>query len=163
MKKYKTGYKTKKNLVGQYNGFFIYRIVTEVRQWDRFYRCYTDRIVQERISYRFSKKENGPLFECYRDSFEDIINCIDEFISGNVYYMTETDRRKYITNPNNDCGWAFNKEDCIRFLKDHKNGSIRTKYIIEERLEDANFHTFCGLLSKREYYKAMKYIEEDYA
>ena len=163
MKKYKTGYKTTKNLVGQYNGFFIYRIVTEVREWDRFYRCYTDRIVQERIGYQFSKKENGPLFECYRYSLEDITNCIDEFISGNIYYMTKADRRKYITKPNEECGWGFNKEDCQKFLEEHKKGNMRTKYIIEERLEDANFHTFCGLLSNMEYDKAMKYIEEDYA
>ena len=77
--------------------------------------------------------------------------------------MTKADRRKYITKPNYNCDWGFNKEDCQKFLEEHKKGNMRTRYIIEERLEDANFHTLCGLLSNMEYDKAMKYIEEDYA
>lgn len=160
MKKCKTGRKETKKLVGEYNGFFIYRIKTEDRQWDRYLRCYIDVIIQERIGYRFSKKENGPLFECYRDSFEDIINCIDEFISGNVYYMAKADRRKYITKPNEECGWGFNKEDCQKFLEEHKKGDMRTRYIIEERLEDANFHTFCGLLCAKDYNGAEEYLKK---
>ena len=151
MKRYKTSTKETKEVVGEYNGFAIYRVTIQGREWDYFHRCYTDKITHTDVYYTFAKGVGKPLYDCYRCTVDSLCEAIDEFINGTTCFLTKAERRKYIAKPNEECEWGFSKKDCQKFLEEHKKGNIKTQYIIEERLEDANFHTFCGLLCAKDY------------
>ena len=43
-------------------------------------------------------------------------------------------------------GWGFNEESFFRLVMRHKYGDEATRLYVEERLEDANFHTPCRLV-----------------
>ena len=72
-------------------------------------------------------------------------------------------------------GWGFDMAKCLHFLANHMDAdnvdegdneqlmsAIATKEMIEWRLEDANFHTFCGYLHNNEYAHALAWIAKEY-
>ena len=94
----------------------------------------------------------------------------------NCVAMTWADVDK-MNELNRKCGWGFDKKDCNEFLFNHmksyisvlkteddtaKNGA-RKMEMIEYRLEDANFHSFCHMLHTHDYGRAKDWIEEEYA
>ena len=100
---------------------------------------------------------------------------MDKVFSGCIV-MTEADAEE-MQNLDEKCGWGFSAMDCMRFLADHMDANairkfsvepnevmeaIRTEEKIEFRLEDCNFHTFCGMLHDGKYDDAYKWIREDF-
>ena len=100
---------------------------------------------------------------------------MSEVFNGCVV-MTKADAEE-MNRLNEKCGWGFSAMDCLHFLADHLGANvtrkfstepdevmeaIRTMEKIEYRLEDANFHEFCGLLSDHDYNGAMEWIRKDY-
>ena len=78
---------------------------------------------------------------------------------------------------NEACGWGFTMAKCLHFLANHMDAdyahhneedkekflsAIAEKEMIEWRLEDANFHTFCGLLHDNKYAEALAWIAKEY-
>ena len=74
---------------------------------------------------------------------------------------------------NKDNGWGFSTPDLLHMIADHMNAhydtedgktpleACRCAEKIEWRLEDANFHTLCGLLNCADYKKAIEYVAND--
>lgn len=93
------------------------------------------------------------------------------------YELTEIDERICgLKNKKSD--WAFTNAQLRYFLRRHKQAYVnnrgfdfrqekeilaneRRMAMISYRLDDANFHTFAGLLDRHEYNKAEEWIEED--
>ena len=74
-------------------------------------------------------------------------------------------------------GWGYSLAKCLHLLADHmecdeaiedeedeeKVNWCKAKIeMIEWRLEDANFHTFCGLLHDGKYNEALAWIAKEY-
>lgn len=57
-------------------------------------------------------------------------------------------------------GWGFYQQDLLVLCCLHEAG--RHRQVIEDLLEDCNFHTECGLLADGEYDECRKVIIDDY-
>lgn len=64
-----------------------------------------------------------------------------------------------------DSGWGFTCREMLEMIGFHKLcrefGLKEGPVIIEAALEDANFHTLCGLLNAGDYDEAYEYVERD--
>lgn len=64
-----------------------------------------------------------------------------------------------------DNGWGFTCREMLEMIGFHKLcrefGMKEGPVIIEAALEDANFHTLCGLLNAGDYDEAYEYVERD--
>jgi hypothetical protein len=47
-------------------------------------------------------------------------------------------------------------------MREHQKASKRIKILLEDRLEDANFHTECGYLANHDYEGFEKLVTKDY-
>ena len=56
-------------------------------------------------------------------------------------------------------GWGFGRDDLMALMALHKSNKFRRK--IEDLLEDCNFHTECGLLSKKQYKEFERFVNEN--
>lgn len=65
---------------------------------------------------------------------------------------------------NAENGWGIDLDELSDLIHQHenarKNGDEKIMAKIEYRLTDINFHTECGLLSRGEYDKALKTLED---
>lgn len=69
---------------------------------------------------------------------------------------------------NNENGWGFGMSDLLRLVADHMDAREfddhehdRIMEMIEWRLTDANFHTFCELLHDNKYDNAVEWIMKE--
>ena len=77
---------------------------------------------------------------------------------------------------NEQHGWGFTAADCLRLTAKHMDAdfahhyeedpdkamaALAEKEMIEWRLTDANFHTFCGYLREGNYNGAVKWVLSD--
>ena len=83
-------------------------------------------------------------------------------ISGEVIYFTDAEREKYVYAPNRKCDWGYGYESLMKILKEHKKADKRMKLLLEDRLDDANFHYEAGELSQERYDELEKYITDHY-
>ena len=71
---------------------------------------------------------------------------------------------------NSENGWGFSDADLLRLIADHMDANFAVEdgeeplehnlkmESIEWRLEDANFHTLCGLLNAKDYNEAIRWV-----
>jgi hypothetical protein len=76
--------------------------------------------------------------------------------------MTRADERRMMAL-NMKHGWGFTQKEMLRLINDYvkayKTGNTRRMECIEFRLEDANFHTECGLLADKNFAEVRELVE----
>lgn len=95
------------------------------------------------------------------------------------YVLTEKDM-EICSRENQKNSWGFNERMLRYQLDKHRKAWVNLKGLdegrhdkqifkyerdiamVEERLEDANFHTFCNLLSQHDYEDAKQWIRNEY-
>lgn len=153
----KKPYGVKVNPIEEYKGFQIIQVHKCYYYYSNWERMYDACIVTSRDGY-FSFTDKGVdagrennHYQMRADSVEACRNYIDKFVSGEFYVMTHTDYAKNVCSYVAKCGYGFTREQLYKMEKDHQKGDLRTKYIIEERLTDANYHSYCDFLADGKY------------
>ena len=76
--------------------------------------------------------------------------------------MTRADERRMV-ELNKKHGWGFTRKEMLRLINDYEKayqaGNTRRMECIEYRLEDANFHTECGLLADKKFAEVRELVE----
>jgi len=155
-----------------YKGFSIIRVLAIhhwFNQWNRRYEMTKQYETKREVYYEFCKEgdENRPA-QAYGGvyptpkSIETAKEAIDKMLSGEVIYFTDAEREKYVYRPNHKCQWGYGYESLMKILKEHKKADKRMKLLLEDRLDDANFHYEAGELSQEHYDELEKYITDHY-
>lgn len=150
-----SGRTTRRSLaVSNYKGYDIIKVSVKEHEYSRALERYTD-WGRTKVHYDFCEAGNAnkpsTYYEVWKDSVEDCKACVDKHISGEEIYFTSGERQKYVYAPNHKNGWGFNYESIMRLMKQHQKADKRIQTLLEDRLEDANFHTYCGLLCEKKY------------
>ena len=91
----------------------------------------------------------------------EVKECIDKFIEDDSLYFTEGEREKYVYKPNKKCQWAYGYDSLMKIMREHQKASKRMKILLEDRLEDANFHAECGYLANHDYEGFEAFVTKD--
>jgi hypothetical protein len=144
--------------VESYKGFSIIKVYAVHHWWNSFSKCYemsNQYITKREVYYEFCKEgdENKPAqaYNVSEKNIEAIKERIDKFIEDDSLYFTEAERHKYVYKPNHDCDWGYGYESLMKIMRQHKKATKRMKVLLEDRLEDANFHSACSYLCKCDY------------
>jgi len=143
--------------------------VTVKHYWKSPYSSYYSDIV-EKVEHYFTFCLHG---EANRPSMayilypapktiDEVKECIDKFIEDDSLYFTEGEREKYVYKPNKKCQWAYGYDSLMKIMREHQKASKRMKILLEDRLEDANFHAECGYLANHDYEGFEELVTKDY-
>lgn len=162
----RSGKKTSRNRMTTYKGFDIIQVVV-IEYYKPSYSDYYTNIVNKReVHYDFCKEGEGnrpsQAYECWASNVAECKECIDNFIKDDTIYFTHEEREKYVYKPNHKCDWAYGYDSLMKLMKEHQKATKRMKILIEDRLEDANFHSECGLLAKGDYDGFIALVTKDY-
>ena len=151
----KSGKTTQRTKVESYKGFSIIK-VNVIEYWKPSYsQFYTNIPNKTEIHYDFCKEgeETRPsqAYECWASNIAECKECIDNFIKDDSIYFTKEEREKYVYKPNKKCQWAYGYDSLMKIMREHQKASKRMKILLEDRLEDANFHAECGYLANHDY------------
>ena len=155
-----------RNKVEAYKGFAIIKVLAIYHWYSHYSGCYLmskQYETKREVYYEFCKEgdENRPsqAYLVTEKAIAELKNRIDAMISGKEIYFTEAEREKYVYKPNHKCQWAYGYESLMKIVKEHKKADKRMKILLEDRLDDANFHYEAGMLSEGKYDE----LEEDIA
>ena len=155
--------------VDTYKGFAIIRVLAVHHWWNSFNKRYemsSQYETKREVYYEFCKdgEENRPsqAYNVTKKTKDELKECIDSMISGEVIYFTDAEREKYVYKPNHKCQWAYGYESLMKIVKEHKKADKRMKILLEDRLDDANFHHEAGELSEGNYEALEDYIARNY-
>lgn len=98
----------------------------------------------------------------YYKTIEKAKEGIDNYLNGSIVLYTDAQYNKYISNYNRKYSWGFNKQRLLTTMRMHKKGDKIMKALMEDRLEDANFHEYCGALAEGDYDKFMDFLKKEY-
>ena len=152
----KSGHKTSRTPLGVYNGYNIIR-VTEIEYERSIFDSsrFSDYPKRKEIHYDFCKEGNEKKPSQHYGSWASNINeckeCIDNFIKDDSIYFTAEERQKYVYKPNEKCDYGYGYDSLMKLMREHQKADKRIKILLEDRLVDANFHSWAGLLSKGDY------------
>lgn len=150
--------KTTRQKVGEYKDFLI---ILEIWTFEnRFQREVTKHYElckkDETTPTPWNRAENRLV--TYAKTIEDIRKIADEILSGKKVVYTDAQRRKYVSNYNHRNGWGFNRKTLLNTMRMHQNGTPEMKRLMEDRLEDANFHGYCAYLCDNDYAGFMMHL-----
>ena len=163
----RSGRKTSREKVADYNGFSIIKVTVIEYERSIFDASrYSDFPKRKDVYYNFCKEgsEKRPSQD-YQVCARSVNNCkqyIDEFIKDDTTCFTAEEREKYVYKPNRVCEWAYGYDSLMKIMCEHKKANKRMQILLEDRLEDANFHSECGLLAKGDYDGFVKLVRETY-
>lgn len=121
--------------------------------------------IQDEYSFKLISSFYNDNWKNDRINPEDITNAktqLDRFAIGKIVILSEKERNKWVYNPNQRNEWGFSADDLRKLLKAYKKADKVRQYGYEERLTDANFHSFCSLLSKHKYDACEEWIAKTY-
>ena len=146
-----------RNKVDTYKGFSIIRVVAVHHWYNSYNHCYEmsrQYETKREVYYEFCKEgdENKPK-QAYEVTAkkDEIKGVIDKFIEDDSLYFTEAERDKYVYQPNHKNHWGFSYDSLMKLMREHQKATKRIKILLEDRLNDANFHSWAGLLSQEKY------------
>jgi hypothetical protein len=112
-------------------------------------------ITKREVYYEFCKEgdENRPscAYDSKSKSVAEAKENIDKFIADDTLFFTDAEREKYVRKPNDKCDYGYGYDSLMKLMREHQKADKRIKILLEDRLVDANFHSFAGLLSKGDY------------
>lgn len=81
------------------------------------------------------------------------------------YQLTHAEYKR-VAALNMKYGWGFSKGMLLdllrRYKKAYEAGNERSMAMMEERLTDANFHSYCALLDEKKFDEFKALVEEEY-
>jgi len=152
----RSGHKTSRTPLEVYNGYRIIR-VTEIEYERSIFDSsrYSDYPKRKEIHYDFCKEGNekkpSQHYGSWASNIKECKECIDNFIKDDSIYFTAEEREKYVYKPNRKCDYAYGYDSLMKLMREHQKADKRIKILLEDRLTDANFHSWAGLLSKGDY------------
>ena len=156
MGKSKKRYTEQTKFMGDYKGYEILKVHT-IYHAHQDYRGYWYGVKSEEDNYTLRK--NGKRCSVWLRDFKQITDFIDDVIAGKKFCYTNAEMRKYVYGPNYKNDWGFSQKSLIELFDKWKRATPRIKYLYEERLEDANFHSECDVLSTQGYDAAVEYVK----
>jgi len=162
----RSGHKTSRNPMTKYKGFTIIQ-VTKIDYARSIFdpTRYEDYPERKEVFYNFCKEgmEKRPSQD-YEVSAKNVAECkerIDKFLEDDSTCFTAEEREKYVYRPNHKCGYGYGYESLMKLLKEHQKADKRMRILIEDRLDDANFHHESGLLSSGKYKEYEEFVIKD--
>ena len=163
----RSGRTTKRTPLDVYKGFRIIQVIEIEYYYSHFTHNYTNLVNKREGHYTFCKdgEEKRPSqdYNAWAETKKECMECIDKFLADNTLYFTNEEREKYIYKPNRKNSWGFNRETITKLFNAWKKADKRIKRLYEDRLTDANYHSFCGLLCENDVEGAQKWIEKEFA
>ena len=163
----RSGHKTSREPLEIYNGYRIIK-VTEIEYERNFFdpSRYSRWPKSKEVHFDFCKegdeKRPSQHYGAWAKNVVECKECIDNFIKDNTIYFTAEEREKYVYKPNKKCGWAYGYESLMKLLKEHQKADKRMKILLEDRLDDANFHSEASLLSEGDYEGYIELVRKTY-
>jgi hypothetical protein len=152
----RSGHKTSRTPLEVYNGYRIIK-VTEIEYERSIFDSsrFSDWPKRKEIHYDFCKEGNekkpSQHYGSWASNVKECKECIDNFIKDDSIYFTAEEREKYVHRPNRKCDYGYGYDSLMKLMREHQKADKRIKILLEDRLVDANFHSFAGLLSKGDY------------
>ena len=163
----RSGHKTSRSPITNYKGFTIIR-VTEIEYERSIFdpSRYSEWPKRKEVHYDFCKEGNEKRpsqdYNLWAKNVAECKECIDKFIEDNSLFFTAEEREKYVYRPNRKCGWGYGYDSLMKLLKEHQKADKRMKILIEDRLDDANFHHESGLLSEGKYDEYVAFVRKTF-
>ena len=163
----RSGHKTSREAKETYNGYSIIK-VTEIEYERSLFdpSRYSSWPKSKEIHFDFCKEGNekkpSQHYGAWASNIKECKECIDNFIKDDSIYFTAEEREKYVYKPNRKCDWRYGYDSLMKLLKEHKKADKRMKILIEDRLDDANFHSESGLLSEGKYDEFTALVRKTY-
>ena len=163
----RSGHKTSREPLEIYNGYRIIK-VTEIEYERSLFDTlrYSRWPKSKEVHYDFCKEGNekkpSQHYGAWARNVEECKERIDKFLEDDSTCFTAEEREKYVYKPNRKCDWGYGYDSLMKLLKEHQKADKRMKILIEDRLEDANFHAECGLLAKGDYEGYIDLVRKDY-
>ena len=163
----RSGHKTSREPLDIYNGYRIIK-VTEIDYERSIFdqSRFSNYPRRKEVHYDFCKEGNEKKpsqdYKVYAKNVAECKEYIDKFLEDDSTCFTAEEREKYVYKPNKKCGWGYGYESLMKLLKEHQMADKRMKILIEDRLEDANFHAECGLLANGDYEGYIELVRKTY-
>ena len=163
----RSGHKTSREPLEIYNGYRIIK-VTEIEYERNLFdpSRYSRWPKSKEVHFDFCKegdeKRPSQHYGAWAKNVVECKECIDNFIKDNTIYFTAEEREKYVYKPNKKCGWAYGYESLMKLLKEHQKADKRIKILLEDRLDDANFHSEASLLAEGDYEGYIELVRKTY-
>lgn len=155
--------------VRSYRGYSIIKVTTiEYFQYGDGYISRYPQRVEVRFDFCKEGDEKKPSkdYSVYAETILDCEKCIDDFIADDTLYFTHEERQKYVKRPNRKYDYGYGYDRLMKLMSQHKKADKRMKILLEDRLEDANFHTESGLLcdarTNGNYDEFIEYVTKNY-
>ena len=148
--------------VAVYNGIMVVQIVTYEygHDWASSITTHFELCLCDGTPKPFKKAENR-LYTYYK-TFEAAREAIKQYLNGSLILYTDEQRQKYVHLYLKKHSWGFTRNRLLATMRMHKKGDEVMKLLMEDRLEDANFHDYCGALADRNYDKFMEILNKEY-
>lgn len=157
---------TSRSVVSSHRGYSIIKSIYKEFQYSYFSHKYTDFVKRVEVFYGFCKEgdERKPSMEyCVSErTIQKVKERIDDMLDNDGIYFTDAEREKYVRKPNRQCQWGYGYKSLMKIMHEHMKADKRMRILLEDRLEDANFHHYCGLLCKQEYEQYERDAAEDF-
>ena len=163
----RSGHKTSREFKETYNGYSIIK-VTEIEYERSIFdpSRYSSWPKNKEVHFDFCKEGNekkpSQHYGAWASNIKECKECIDNFIKDNSIYFTAEEREKYVYKPNKKCGYGYGYNSLMKLFKEHQKADKRMKILIEDRLEDANFHSESSLLSQCKYDEFIELVRKTY-
>lgn len=162
----RSGFKTSREPLESYRGYRIIKVIDTEYFKSMYGNYYTEYVKNKEVHYTFCKEgeEKRPSqdYDAWLKNKNECFDAIDSFIEDDSLYFTGEERQKYIYGPNHKNSWGFNRESLTKLFNAWKKADKRMRRLYEDRLEDANYHTFNGYLASNDIEGAQRYIEEEF-
>lgn len=162
----RSGFKTSRTPLEVYKGYRIIK-VTEIEYFKSYYgNYYLDDVKSKKVHYAFCKEGNEKRpsqdYDAWAKTKNECIEAIDNFIKDDTLYYTNEERQKYVYAPNHKNGYGFSRESLTKLFNAWKKADKRMKKLYEDRLENANYHSFNSYLTSNDIEGAQKWIEKTF-
>lgn len=87
---------------------------------------------------------------------------IKVYRQGKSYNISDDEYNRKVSDYNSRHGWGFTSKELTDLAKQHYEGDDRTKAILQERLTDANYHSFEKALDEDDYERFESHMNEEY-
>jgi hypothetical protein len=163
----RSGHKTSREPLDIYNGYCIIK-VTEIDYERSIFdpSRFSNYPKRKEVHYDFCKEGNekkpSQHYGAWASNVAECKECINNFIKDDSIYFTAEEREKYVHKPNRKCDYRYGYDSLMKLLKEHQKADKRMKILIEDRLEDANFHSECSFLANGDYKGFIDYVAKNY-
>ena len=163
----RSGHKTSRNPMKEYNGFTIIQVTNIEYERSIFDPSrFSDYPKRKEVHYTFCKvgneKKPSQDYNAWAKNVAECKECIDKFLEDDSLYFTDEEIEKYVKKPNRKCDWGYGYDSLMKILKEHQKADKRMKVLLEDRLNEANFHYEAGLLAQGKYDEFEAYVTKEF-